>query len=467
MSRVSSLNAAGRSYGQNVANIQENKNTDQKKDSQGRILNPLSNKPQDQIIYPDEIIRDSYGNIVSPYTPLEDVVSASNPINKHDQIGVLTDVNNANNNNNNDQGHHHNSELPTKQAPGKIPFLLPSYADGILNANIQTPQQNLLPPLSSGNYNYPSLNNNGGGNSYQSSTPKQTIDNSYQNEISSTFAGTNVQSTTTLNNELVPPPFTQNTGEPTYNFHHPEVNADTASNAFNQNPFLPKSSTVPSYKSNNLQLPTIAPNQGGSVDSGKYTGSFTQNKENVESTLNFHNPEDTTSNIFNQNPFLPKSTTLPTYTSNNAQLPTIVPNKGGNIDSGKYTGGFGGAPGILGNQAKPGYAVQPTVTPTNQVSAPLKPTENNQHSESHSHGTTNGSSYGSNFGSVQSDQSSTINQHHQNPVAIHNPTAISDSGKYTGGFGGPPGFLSPYDNNKIGKSVGSTSLNTGLEGNSN
>jgi hypothetical protein len=63
----------------------------------------------------------------------------------------------------------------------------------------------------------------------------------------------------------------------------------------------------------------------------------------------------------------------------------LSPTTSGAVDGQKYTGGFGGAPGVLGNQPSPGFAVKPTVAvaavqpthssvPVVQANQPTQPT---------------------------------------------------------------------------------------------
>ncbi|XP_055855378.1 mucin-2-like isoform X2 [Episyrphus balteatus] len=109
---------------------------------------------------------------------------------------------------------------------------------------------------------------------------------------------------------------------------------------------------------------------------------------------------------------------------------TLVPNLSpqsattGTVFGGKYTGGFGGAPGFLGGQSRPGYAVQPdgsirdpdhTVRPLGQVAAPSVNLQ-------------------SRFDIPRVSNSQTTT------------TATGPKRVYTGSFGGPPGVLVPFDN---------------------
>uniref|UniRef100_A0A182W8A4 Uncharacterized protein n=1 Tax=Anopheles minimus TaxID=112268 RepID=A0A182W8A4_9DIPT len=81
----------------------------------------------------------------------------------------------------------------------------------------------------------------------------------------------------------------------------------------------------------------------------------------------------------------------------------------------KFTGSFGGAPGILGNQQRPGTHVKPL----GGVSAPAQP---------------------------QLTQQQHQQPHQPIPQQLQQPKPVTDT--FTGSFGGPPGVLRPFDNTK-------------------
>ncbi|XP_041782498.1 flocculation protein FLO11-like isoform X4 [Anopheles merus] len=119
----------------------------------------------------------------------------------------------------------------------------------------------------------------------------------------------------------------------------------------------------------------------------------------------------------NANPASPGSGVRPmvpsTFMANQQPVkPVPVTNSfnGGN----KFTGSFGGAPGILGNQQRPGTNVNPD---------------------------------GTVFSPVQS-QTGQKHQHQQQPLnqQFQQSKPIPDT--FTGSFGGPPGVLRPFDNTK-------------------
>lgn len=90
-------------------------------------------------------------------------------------------------------------------------------------------------------------------------------------------------------------------------------------------------------------------------------------------------------------------------------------------DSGKYTGGFGGAPGVLGDQKEVGFGIKPGSGAASAPVAPPKP-------------------------AVVVPVVTPVVAPVAAPVAPPvSPTQSPSGGKYTGGFGGPPGILVPYD----------------------
>lgn len=160
-----------------------------------------------------------------------------------------------------------------------------------------------MPPLSSGNYNYPSLGSSNPSFIIPASNPISTIstistDKTYQNEIAGKLP---VQDESKLNfNDLL-----------------------------SQNNFLntPKVSSSPVNNFQSTQLPTFSQNPG-----------FT--------------------NIF-QNP-----------STNYNQIPVQVQTVGvTQSNTGKYTGGFGGAPGVLGQQ-NPGILLPGKKPVTSHIQQP-------------------------------------------------------------------------------------------------
>lgn len=309
------------------------------------------------------------------------------------------------------------------------------------------PIQDLLPPLTSSNFNYPSTDNQ--------KVPTTSTDNSYQNEVEGTFPSS----------------------APTVNF------------------------------AANLHVPftsgLVTPNQAtGQISYDSQTGFNTQYQSNLAtSSSNTNVASAPNKNAIAKNPSAPhgssdfsaihvtsgeSNTTISSFAFSNskpAKDTQVVNQKPINIqvDSGKYTGGFGGAPGILGEQKNPGYAVKPTSNPT--FSAPQinndHPALNSVHSQTptntpqqvalpnqdlqaperpYNSGTTGQTN--TNHGSFQFGTAYTT-------VPTQPPRPQSnDNGKYTGGFGGPPGIYSPYDNaqksNKNAPNENSSISNQGL-----
>lgn len=125
--------------------------------------------------------------------------------------------------------------------------------------------------------------------------------------------------------------------------------------------------------------PSFQPQQPTQTPGGSYTGTFTQQ----------HNHHQ-------QQP---------------PQSQSSVTQRPGQYAGNKFTGSFGGAPGLLGNQKQPGSHVKPDGT----ILPPSGP--------------------GNGFSSTTGSSS--------------RPVAVASSGtSFTGSFGGPPGVLRPFDNVK-------------------
>lgn len=101
-----------------------------------------------------------------------------------------------------------------------------------------------------------------------------------------------------------------------------------------------------------------------------------------------------------------------------AVQPAAPPTPPKKVTSNKYTGGFGGAPGLLSPQNNGGFVKpEPNKAALVQPIATQKP-------------------------QVVIDKVTIVKQ----PI-VQVPNRYESSGtKYTGGFGGPPGFLTPFDN---------------------
>lgn len=450
MSRVTSLSASGRSYGQAPVTATP---------SQGRSINTTPDK--DRITYPDDLIRDSYGNIVKPYVPLLDStgtgITGAGTIGHHSEIGPLTDVNKSGGN-----------------AQQNLPFVVPSYASGILtgSAGVKVPLSDLLPPLSSGNYNYPELQGITGAK--PSNIPQQNV---HQNEVSSSYAdsGSSFGSTApAVSTNFVSPPASSAVPPKTHGNYAAPPPSNTP-----QSP--PQKPTTNPYQQPD-QIPVfiqIQPAFGGQGDFGQKpavtnpTGHASPNKNVLPP------PPPPQAPHAQPAPQAPPAPQVP-HDHPTPQVPN-APHPHGSQEPGKYTGGFGGAPGVLGNQAQPGYAVTPAApqadtqkpiqapgnnyggsqpgtsyptAPSQNVGAfgspPNKPsTGSGSFGSTPAHGASQSSASAGNVGSFGSTGSA---------FAGHPAVSNGNDGKYSGGFGGPPGHLTPYDK-VIG--VGATATNNG------
>lgn len=472
-SRVTSLSAAGRSYGEPSG---QNQATNPSPSPNGRILSQPNTSDKDAITYPDDIIRDSYGNIVTPYTTLAEDTASLHTSPKPSNVGPLTDV--------------------SKDNGQQLQFVIPSYSDGItelqgpykpslVNSAIAPPLQTLLPPLSSGNYNYPSLD-----------THKISADNSYQNEIGGSFSSSsqsinpvptgptaittnghigNTNNSPGAYNPNLQVPFNSPVIQPTAYDQQtgPSIQSQTQP-IFGTSPSL--SFSKPSFTSipNNPQANSVAPAQGSSDFSTIHVSSPELNAPS--SSFAFSNTKPLTDTQFVN------------------QIPINI-----QVDNGKYTGGFGGAPGILGEQKQQGYAVKPSVNKPAFAASP--PQVNNDHPglnsvhvnsplNSPTRGTQNALSnppqqailpnqnFQGNLAPAKPDninQSGAFGQPNTNHGSFQFGTAISsnpnsqisNNGKYTGGFGGPPGIFAPFDNIKTGKNIATDNSPTSNPGNLN
>lgn len=474
MSRVTSLSASGRSYGQAPVTATP---------SQGRSINTTPDK--DRITYPDDLIRDSYGNIVKPYVPLLD--STGTGITGTGAIGHHTDVNKSGG-----------------SAQQNLPFVVPSYASGILtgSAGVKVPLSDLLPPLSSGNYNYPELQGIAG--TKPSTVPQQNVQ---QNEVSSTYAdsGTSFGSSApAVSTNFISPPVSSVIPPKTHGNLAAPPPLNTPQN-------IPQKPTTNPYQQPD-QIPVfiqIQPAFGGQGDFGPKPSvptSHTSPNKNVlppppppapHTPQIPHAPQTPHAQPSAQishnqpSPQLPHAQPSPhiPHAQPSPQLPHAQPTQQGphaqpaphssSQEPDKYTGGFGGAPGVLGNQPKPGYAVTPAA-PQADTQKPLQassgtyggsqsgaslPTAPSQNVGSYGSVPTNPTTGNGSFGSVPAHGAS----HSSAPVGNngshgstsgafsgHPTVANGNDGKYSGGFGGPPGLLTPYD--KV-ISVGATATN--------
>lgn len=312
---ASALSAAGQTYGSggvSTAAVAPNAATTKEQNSYTTAI--TSNR--DAIVYPDDIIRDSYGNIAQPYVPLaegqlhhQQHPSAAQHADAAAEIGFHTDVNKANN--------------PAQTATttvGSVQFALPSYASGILSANVSPPQLDLQPPpLSSGNYNYATDG---------APAPDNQIDQHVQHDAAPTKlndVGGYALPPATLNEVVGPSDTKYPTTVPN---KAPVITAPIAGAGS-----YSSGATTPAVGHNyqNAQIATIAASSSAGA-SGTTTPAAGHNYQNIQ-----------TSEI------AASSSAGATYTH------------------GKFTGSFGGPAGVLGEQLVPGTAVKPTAQPAAAV----------------------------------------------------------------------------------------------------
>lgn len=451
MSRVTSLSASGRSYGQPPVTATP---------SQGRSINTTPDK--DRITYPDDLIRDSYGNIVKPYVPLLDStgtgITGTGAIGHHSEIGPLTDVNKSGG-----------------SVQQNLPFVVPSYASGILTGStgIKVPLSDLLPPLSSGNYNYPELQGNTGAK--PSIVPQQNV---HQNEVSSSYAdsGSSFGSTApAVSTNFVSPPASSAIPSTT----HGNYAAPPPLNTPQSPPQKP--STNPNQQPD--QIPVfiqIQPAYGGQGNFGQKppvttpTGHGSPNKNVLPPPPPPPAPQAPPASHAPAAPHAPTASyAQPALQVPHTQHTQTVPHSSSQQPD-KYTGGFGGAPGVLGNQPKPGYAVTPAAqqadtqkpfhSPSSTFGGSSLPTAQSQHVGAFGSAPTNPTTGSGSFGSAPGHGASHSSAPASN-IGSYGSTAFTghpavtnngNDGKYSGGFGGPPGHLTPYD--KV-ISVGATATN--------
>lgn len=341
----------------------------------------VSKQYKDSVVFPDEVTRDSYGNLTPPFEVPRSIIPSVDETDNGERPALKNGQSNK----------------PRVVLKAGLQFQIPSYASGIMSiskpqldllppplrngAGIEKPSNDFLPPLSSGNYNFPGTSQDQSVNEIRkslSTTPKT----SFQNVIS---PAEDVKLAGRLGEEIFDAPVLTVTLLPPVADETPQL-ANTPEVIVNiKSPNFP---VTPSSKSINPfgQIP------------------------NQESTIPIQTP---TNILFFPSPGKPAEPVKP-----NGQLgiPSTAPSQPFNVAPGKYTGGFGGAPGVLGEQKQPGYAVKPD-------------------------GTIRDPDY-------QRPKNPSASVPPVIPVApVVKPSILPPNAgmKYTGGFGGPPGFLSPYD----------------------
>lgn len=448
----------------NYASEKEQEKPPQRSTNDGRALqlgvggtgpNVNSVNNQDSIVFPDRVPKvaqqDSYGNPVTPFTTLPDV-PASNPTFPNVEIGHHTDVNKQTPTV--VESKNSNPEIkiplqPTTSAAGgpsadSLGFILPSYASGItkletfasgtvtvkpLLNNIPKPGTNLLPPLSNGNYNFADLT----AHNYQ--TQQQPL-----SEVKKPITTTTTTTTPSYNNGQ----FSSQGTLSNYNrFGVPENNQD-------------------SYSNINLQSIPQQP-QPGISDSLKPPKIPQYNEAII-----FPKSDSTGSGIVFGGLTIPTNKPAPQIQTTQSYNTNVQAQ--GLPQSGKYSGSFGGAPGILSPydssnnqqvklnigtlntnkyQATPQLQQQATSTTNKYPAAPQlqqqqAPTSNKYQAAPQLQ--QQQSQYQQSQVAPQSTYNNQNNQYNAQLTAAV-PTQQAQS-KYGGTFGGPPGVLSPYDNVK-------------------
>lgn len=454
----------------------------------------------DAIVYPDAFSKypkDSYGNQVQPYSAINDDRDLTNT-----DIGFMTDVNKDTYKIVNKGVVDTNKQQQQPPSNSNLPFVVPSYASGIIGT-VPTPNPSLLPPSgfqfpikSSNTFETPAVTNVDP--SIFSNVPTNPASNTFTSNVFNSQQDYQRPKPQQPTQDISPPPTAQSaySGVNSYQATTTTVAPVKYTGGFGGAPGIlgeqknpgyavkPQDAAVPSHVPTPSQ--PIQPPQGPSPQQGAQYPSFQQQPAQQTTpqsqsvfqnsfvpvpanglvppklpgviydysslpgadsvtAINLGSPpsqqptqSQSNNNINNNNnnfvkptqqtqyqggkPTLSSDLSPPIGSSINSQLSyTSSSNFPSNSNSNaqqaaggnKYTGSFGGAPGVLGEQKYPGTAV------------------------------TSGTSSISSAPSVQQPIIS----------APSSPTIVSTASnptKYNGGFGGPPGILSPYDNVKTG-----------------
>lgn len=418
-------------------------------------------------MYPDQLLRDSYGNPATPFTTLAIVETTSQlPFTKGTGIGYYTDVN---------KNVPPTNPLPTVKPEGNIHFALPSYADGFTQLHVPVPVTSIefFP-------NTPKLHNThaGTGPSAHNETKRSGSDGSYNNELNAGASpnpngpavaasiGKKFTDRQAIDGDSVPPPFldllppslaaaSSNTGNiPTGQSAGHLSTPNSSQNSDERNKTDANQQQQPTqFPSNNFQhtsfasggsfhqntfsfAPLIPPTQAGTT----FTFSSLQGNGKPTATLT-PNQQDTVFNLFNVNQKPPHSDTPGSVTNQNIPAPSqdflpppfspqapIAGNE--HPDESKPNVSV---PAISFNAPANGFA--PT---TSKPTAPAATPEANTSESKPSFGASSGS-----FNAPTSGIAPTTSK----PITFSKPialpaTAQAHSGtKYTGGFGGAPGIL--------------------------
>lgn len=484
------LTAAGRSYGSGAASTSASS-------AYTSSFTTALTQNSDAIVYPDDIVRDSYGNIARPYVPLTDTANTLThqklqqaPAATAAGVGFHTDINK-------DKTHHETIAVAGGSAAsgststiGSVSYPLPSYAGGILSAGVSPPQLDLLPPapLSSGNYNYPTVVGSG------DSVSKPSGSTLYA-QSSATFD----QPATSINEVA--------TGPSKYPAKNPDV-------------YVAKPSAVihdsgSSYAQAVPQAAVVSPaNSDSTYTHGKFTGSFggasgflgeqkiggtaytstTAAPVTKTSSASSYNPQPSSSShvapsniqppplpsVGQQDYYASKPSEAPASSGSSYNQPQQYPAQSQAAPSNLKPPPLSSDADKTNYYAKPiagsSYASGATATTSvvqhqyGGVASPAPSATNTnyglQHPSTPQHvpgvlsvpifsladilGEQKQPGYG-----VTVDGAGSSSAHNnygvaaavpvQQPTTVHQQAATGGGGKYTGGFGGPPGVLSPYD----------------------
>lgn len=312
------------------------------------------------LTYPDELIRDSYGNPVTPYTTLStaDITLSTVPVSPTKSVNKDVFASTTN-------GPH-----------GVITFKLPSYAGGITQitgpykeptgkplGNVQLPFTDLLPPLDVATVRADDEGQNTNKNNNDDKNDKK-ITASIENEIpdsspTSDKIGSDDKSVTNAPNtnatyaadaplpvnDLLPPLIRPSNPRIEEKATRPAVSSPNAPQTQAQGAFT-KPTSVP--------LKTITTTTATTTTTTKQAS---KDAEHIPLPINELLPpiETTPANAKPQNGKIGNNP-LPPLPSSPAQESTTESNTEKPIQ--KYSGGFGGAPGILGDSNKRGYAIR-------------------------------------------------------------------------------------------------------------
>lgn len=348
---------------------QNNGNTYQISRNEANVINPSYNnavtQDPDSIVFPSQkpnaatTARDSYGNPVTPFTTLPDQpITIRTPINEM-EVGHKTDVNK-------DQG----VVLSGNNRPnsdGTLAFVLPSYASGITQVHAK-PNLSGIPQagnsnsgsLSSGNYNFPSNTKatTSPTTAYTQSAFTSTTNQQPQANYNR-FGGEAQQTHQAPHTDLLPP-LAPNSSPPPLGSR--DSVSFSASN--NQQTLLNKGS---GQSQGAFIQSTAGQTYQGTTGTNGFVFATSQNVPQVQTN------KPSTGNIFSN---------IPAYQGTGTNSNTGNQNK----NSDRYSGSFGGAPGVLSPYDLGGIKPPPpkttTTTTTVYTTQPTTTTNSYQHQQS-------------------------------------------------------------------------------------